>query len=94
LAYFCYAHPGRSKSDPKRGYSEAEARLILEAAELETDPVRRWLPLLACWTGTRIGEIVGSKASAIRRSEGSTAKSNASDHGIWCMGIAGLESQP
>jgi integrase len=85
---------GQDNSDEKRGFTESEARLILERARLETDPVRRWLPFLLCWTGARISEIVGSKASAIRRSEGSTAKSNASKNGIWCIELRWWSRNP
>jgi integrase len=40
-----------------RGYSDQEAIRLLSAAALESDPVRRWIPLMCCYTGARLNEI-------------------------------------
>jgi hypothetical protein len=80
--------------DDKRGFSEIEAKLILKAARRETDPVRRWVPLIACWTGARVGEIVGSKASAIRRCVGSAKRAQIDPDGVWCIEIKWATRNP
>lgn len=40
-----------------RGYTDQEASRLLSAAALESDPVRRWIPLMCCYTGARLNEI-------------------------------------
>ena len=39
-----------------RGFSDAEAIMILQAAAQETDPVRRWIPWLCAFSGARLSE--------------------------------------
>ena len=39
------------------GFTDEEARTILQAAEKETRPVTRWLPLLCAASGARVGEM-------------------------------------
>jgi integrase len=43
--------------DSKRGFDDNEARNILAAAQRETDPVKRWIPLLGAYSGARLSEI-------------------------------------
>jgi integrase len=40
-----------------RGYTDQEAIRLLSAAAQESDPVRRWIPLICCYTGARLNEI-------------------------------------
>jgi len=47
------AKPGATR----RGYSDDEAKLVLKAANLESDPVRRWVPWLCAYSGARVAEI-------------------------------------
>jgi integrase len=50
--------------------------MILRAARLETDPLKRWGLFLMAYTGCRIGELTGSAATAIQCREG-----------VWCLVI-------
>jgi hypothetical protein len=43
--------------ESKRGFDDAEAAIILAAARLEADPVKRWVPLLGAYSGARVSEI-------------------------------------
>jgi integrase len=63
-----------SKGDGRRGYTDAEARLILTKARQQADPLLRWSPWILAATGARIGEVVGSKASTVRQI-----------NGVWCL---------
>ncbi|OHV17945.1 hypothetical protein BK022_02585 [Methylorubrum extorquens] len=40
-----------------RGYTDQEAIRLLSAAAQESDPVRRWIPLICCYTGARLNEV-------------------------------------
>ena len=40
-----------------RGYTDQEAIRLLSVAAQESDPVRRWIPLICCYTGARLNEI-------------------------------------
>ena len=43
--------------ESKRGFDDAEAAIILAAARLEADPVKRWVPLLGAYSGARLSEM-------------------------------------
>jgi integrase len=47
----------RRAGDAMLPYTDEEVRRLLQLASRETDPARRWLPLLAAATGARIGEL-------------------------------------
>ena len=48
----------RKRADERMlGFTDEEARTILQAAEKETRPVTRWLPLLCAASGARVGEM-------------------------------------
>lgn len=51
--------------DGVRGYTDQEARLVLEAAKAATDPVHRWIPLLCAYSGARLGEICHLRAEDV-----------------------------
>ena len=61
-------------SERIRGFSDAEAALILRQAASEPDPVRRWIPLLCAYSGARIAEICQLRGEDIIQQAG-----------IWCM---------
>ncbi|WP_238192744.1 site-specific integrase [Methylobacterium frigidaeris] len=41
----------------KRGFKDAEAAQILQAAAAESDPVKRWVPLVCAYSGARLSEV-------------------------------------
>lgn len=41
----------------KRGFKDTEAALILAAAAVERDPVKRWVPLMCAYSGARLSEV-------------------------------------
>jgi integrase len=43
-----------------RGFTDVEARVVLEAARRETVDYKRWLPWLCCFTGSRLDEPAGA----------------------------------
>ena len=45
-----------TKTRPK-GFTDEEAKAILTAALAQKDPMRRWVPWIAAYTGCRVGEI-------------------------------------
>jgi integrase len=55
---------------PRGPFTREEARRVLEAARAERDPLLRWLPWAACFTGARLGELTQSVKEDVRR-EGS-----------------------
>ena len=60
----------RPKSDPRDkrvGYSDEQARRILDAARKETEPHLRWLPWLCALTGARLDEIAGADVRDIEK---------------------------
>lgn len=57
-----------------RGFTEDEAVLILQHAAKETDPVRRWIPLLCAYSGARLSEVCQLRKQDVFEHEG-----------IWCM---------
>ena len=60
----------------KRGFDDSEAARILAAARAETDPIKRWVPLLGAYSGARLSEICQLRVQDI-----------AEVNGIWCMKI-------
>jgi integrase len=63
--------------ESKRGFDDAEAAIILAAAQREADPVKRWVPLLGAYSGARLSEICQLRVKDITQLSG-----------IWCMKIA------
>ena len=60
----------------KRGFDDSEAARILAAARAETDPIKRWVPLLGAYSGARLSEICQLRVQDI-----------VEVNGIWCMKI-------
>ena len=63
-------------AESKRGFDDKEAAKILTAARAETDPVKRWVPLLGAYSGARLSEICQLRVQDI-----------AEVNGIWGMKI-------
>lgn len=75
--------PSESKTRPK-GYTDAEARQILTAAQ-KMQPrnitptyraARRWVPWLCAYTGARVGEIAQLRKADVQEREG-----------VWCLWV-------
>ncbi|HEV2557939.1 MAG TPA: site-specific integrase [Microvirga sp.] len=60
----------------KRSFTDEEAAIILRAATKEKDPVRRWVPLLCCYSGARLAEVCQLRKQDVQRIEG-----------VWCFKI-------
>jgi integrase len=58
----------------KRSFSDEEAIVLLGAARLESDPVRRWVPWICAYSGARLSEVCQLRREDI-----------VSIDGIWCM---------
>jgi integrase len=58
----------------KRSLSDQEAVLVLRAARLETNPVRRWVPWVCAYSGARLSEVCQLRREDIVCLEG-----------VWCM---------
>lgn len=54
----------------RRGYSDAEARLILAAAGRQTDPLLRYVPLILAYSGARASEVVCLRACDVKTIDG------------------------
>jgi integrase len=68
----------RSKQgEKKRSFTDDEAKLILRAALIEQDPVRRWVPWIGAYSGARVSEICQLRSEDVLRIEE-----------IWCMRFA------
>lgn len=63
-------------AESRRGYTDAEAKIVLKAALLEKDPVRRWVPWLCAYSGARVAEICQLRAQDIVQIDE-----------IWCLKI-------
>lgn len=61
-------------SEAKRGFNDEEAKVVLNAALLERNPVRRWVPWLCAYSGARVSEICQLRVEDILQIEG-----------VWCM---------
>ncbi len=65
----------RSKQgEKKRSFTDDEAKIILKAALVEKDPVRRWVPWLGAYSGARVSELCQLRSEDIIRLDD-----------IWCM---------
>ena len=64
-------------ADKKRGYSEDEAWKVLNAAQKESDHLRRWVPWLCAFSGARVSEVCQVRAEDIVQLDG-----------IWCVRFA------
>lgn len=49
-----------------RSYTDDEAKIVLTAARKAKDPVRRWLPFLAAYSGARVAELCQLRAEDVR----------------------------
>ncbi|RVT91686.1 hypothetical protein EOD42_20380 [Rhodovarius crocodyli] len=54
----------------RQGYSDEEARRILAASRVETNPLLRWTPWLMAFTGARISELVEMKRGHVKQEAG------------------------
>ena len=70
-------HVKTRAGESKRGFDDAEAAIILAAAQREADPVKRWVPLLGAYSGARVSEICQLRVEDIAQLSG-----------IWCMKFA------
>lgn len=57
-------------SQGKRGFKDAEAAQILEAAAAERDPVKRWVPLVCAYSGARLSEVCQLRVEDIGEDDG------------------------
>jgi integrase len=65
----------RSKQgEKKRSFTDDEAKIILKAAQVEKDPVRRWVPWLGAYSGARVSELCQLRSEDIIKLDD-----------IWCM---------
>jgi integrase len=64
----------RKPIEGKRGYRDDEAAVVLRAAAMAKDPVRRWVPWLCAYSGARLAEVCQLRKEDIRLIEG-----------VWCM---------
>jgi integrase len=64
------------QGEKKRSFTDDEGRIILRAALLEKDPVRRWVPWIGAYSGARISEICQLRREDVVEIEG-----------IWCMKV-------
>jgi integrase len=62
------------QGEKKRGFTDAEAKLLLRAALAQTEPVRRWVPWIGAYSGARISEICQLRSEDIIQIDN-----------IWCM---------
>lgn len=64
-------------SEKRRGYTDEEAKLILQAARKEKETHRRWAPWVCAYTGARIAEICQLRFEDIKQIDS-----------IWCIAFA------
>ncbi len=64
-------------SEKRRGYTDEEARTILQAVRKEKVAYRRWVPWVCAYTGARIAEICQLRFEDIKQIDG-----------IWCIAFA------
>jgi integrase len=64
-------------SEKRRGYTDDEAKVILQAARKEKEAFRRWVPWICAYTGARIAEICQLRFEDIKQISG-----------IWCIAFA------
>lgn len=76
--------PMRLKAKPgqgRRGYTNAEAQIVLAAAAKARDPVRRWVPMLGAYSGARVAEICQLRVQDITEIDGIHCMSFTADAG-------------
>jgi integrase len=56
--------------ESKRDFDDAEAAIILAAAQRQADPVKRWIPLLGAYSGARVSEICQLRVEDITQLSG------------------------
>jgi integrase len=56
--------------EKKRGFTDEEAAVVLAAAAQQSDPVRRWVPLLCAYSGARVSEVCQLRAEDIIQIDG------------------------
>ena len=64
-------------SEKRRGYTDDEAKIILQAARGEREAHKRWVPWVCAYTGARISEICQLRSEDIKQIDG-----------IWCIAFA------
>ena len=64
-------------SEKRRGYSDEEARIVLQAARREKETHKRWVPWVCAYTGARISEICQLRSEDVKEIDG-----------IWCIAFA------
>jgi integrase len=60
----------RKTGGGRRGFNDAEARMVLAAAACETAPHLKWLPLLCALTGARLSELCQLRGADVQREGG------------------------
>lgn len=66
----------RRRARRMRGFTQLEAATILDAASHETCPLRRWVPWLTAFTGSRVQEIISLDCNDVKLVDGT-----------WCIQI-------
>lgn len=60
----------RNRVKVKRGFKDAEAAQTLQAAATESDPVKRWVPLVCAYSGARLSEVCQLRVQDISEVDG------------------------
>ena len=60
----------RKAGGGRRGFNDDEARKVLTAAERETAPHLKWLPILCALTGARLSELCQLRGADVQREGG------------------------
>ena len=68
----------RDEGKGKRGFTLAEALVVLKAAQAEASTVRRWVPWLLAYSGARAGEIMQLRPQDVRQE---------AESGLWLIDI-------
>ena len=66
----------KNPNEKKRSYTDAEARLILDAARRESSPVLRWIPWIGAFAGARVAELCQLRREDVIKFDD-----------IWCLRI-------
>lgn len=64
-------------TEKRRGYTDEEAKLVLQAARTAEEMHKRWVPWVCAYTGARIAEICQLRSEDIKQIDG-----------IWCIAFA------
>lgn len=62
------------QGEKKRSFTDEEAKIVLRAASVEKDLVRRWVPWIGAYSGARVSEICQLRSEDVLEIEG-----------VWCM---------